>query len=530
MGRRSILHPLFFAVLPALSLLAANIGQVEGLAGFRAALVSLVLAGALFLLLRTLTRENERAAIGTSWLLLLLFTYGHVYNQTEGWTSAGILLGRHRFLAPLWGAMAAGGLIACFRYRKPLHGVTLGLNLISAAMLLLPILRLGAASLPSSHTVLSGSPAVQGQGTTETRPDIYYIVVDGYARADILEKVHGYDNRPFIEELEALGFTVLENSHSNYPNTALSLATTLNMDYVDTLLPSQDPDSRDLDPLRSAIRANRMRQWSEEMGYTTVAFATGYRGSEWTDADRYLTPELRDQDQSLFGPLTPFEELLLETSAGRLLLEASAKLPASLRLGLEAPYRAHRQRIEFALDSLPGIAADPAPTFTFAHLIAPHPPFVFGPEGEPIVHTSAYTLGDTPYDGDRVAYSRYYADQVTYLNARLLESLGEVIRQSESPPLIILQSDHGSGATSLPGPTPPVNYTVERLSNFSALYLPGCDASPIPEGLTPVNTFRLVLGRCYGVQVPLLEDRSYMSSYLQPYRLHDVTDELGAGD
>ena len=30
-------------------------------------------------------------------------------------------------------------------------------------------------------------------------PDIYYIILDAYGRADVLEEMFGYDNTPFLQ-------------------------------------------------------------------------------------------------------------------------------------------------------------------------------------------------------------------------------------------------------------------------------------------------------------------------------------------
>jgi len=56
--------------------------------------------------------------------------------------------------------------------------------------------------------------------------------------------------------------------------------------------------------------------------------------------------------------------------------------------------------------------------------------------------------------------------------------------------------------------------------------LPGCRAEPLPPHLTPVNTLRLVFSACLDQDTPLLEDRSYLSSYIRPFELRDVTDQL----
>jgi hypothetical protein len=529
--RRSwILHPFLIALFPAASLLARNVGQLPASEAARAALVCLSLSAIVLLIARVALKDWYAAAVLASLSLLLFFSYGHAYNQIEGRQLAGLTVGRHRFLTALWAALWLGGVAWIWRSRATLRRWTGPLNLIAAALLCIPLATLLLAAAPGQPARPTPQPSagLPQPGQEQEQPDIYFIVVDGYARQDILQSVHGFDNAPFIQALVSREFTLPEGSRSNYANTALSLATALNLDYLPAILPDLDPESRDLAPLQEIIVDSDARRLAEDLGYQIVAFASGYRPSEWTDADAYLQPDTQGAAaRGIAAPLTPFEGMLFESTAARLLLEANALLPPSIRLGLDAPYQAHRARIDFALEGLGQIAARPEPTFTFAHLIIPHPPFVVGPDGQALTHSTAYTLGDTPFDGNREEYSRRYTDQVTYLNARLIETIDQIQSRSSSPPIILLLSDHGSGATPLPGPPTPVDYVEERFSNFTALSLPGCQVGALPEHLSPVNALRLVFSSCFGRDYPLLEDRSYLSSYIHPFELQDVTDQLG---
>ncbi len=63
------------------------------------------------------------------------------------------------------------------------------------------------------------------------KPNIYYILVDAYARQDTLEEVFGYSNEPLLEHLEKNDFIVSRNSRSNYHFTVASLSASMNMEY-----------------------------------------------------------------------------------------------------------------------------------------------------------------------------------------------------------------------------------------------------------------------------------------------------------
>jgi hypothetical protein len=63
-------------------------------------------------------------------------------------------------------------------------------------------------------------------------PDIYYIILDGYGRSDVLRDLYGLDEGPFLRALQEDGFYVADKSRSNYGQTSLSFASALNMSYL----------------------------------------------------------------------------------------------------------------------------------------------------------------------------------------------------------------------------------------------------------------------------------------------------------
>src|SRR5690606_1795655 len=66
------------------------------------------------------------------------------------------------------------------------------------------------------------------------RPNIYFFLMDAYARADKIKTILQYDNSPFLDLLRDRGFYVVDRATANYPVTWLSIASTLSMKYVQT--------------------------------------------------------------------------------------------------------------------------------------------------------------------------------------------------------------------------------------------------------------------------------------------------------
>lgn len=494
--RRFPLHPFLFATYPILALLAFNISEVDLSSGYRPLALSLAAAALLALLLRLFHRDGRRTAILLTIGLILFYSYGHLYLLLKGINVDGFYLFRHRTLIPLW---AAVGLIASWQVlRRPisLSTATYVLNLVGLFLLIFPSIQLAIFFLQSRTSQAKAEEATRGLDLQigSDAPDIYYIILDGYGRADLLREEYGYDNSDFLNALQALGFYVAECSQSNYAQTQLSLASALNFDYIDALSDRFPPGSDDRAGLDALIKHSAARESLEAAGYETVSFATGFLMSEQEDADYYLAPE-RD-----LGQLNEFEHLLLETTFARLIQDSS-------RLGAQGSGSAlYRERTLFALEKLDKLSYIKRPKFVFVHLIVPHPPYVFGPTGGPVESQEA---GTTKSEQN----VSLYRDQVIFVSSRMKEILPSIIANSTTPPVIVLQGDHG--------PTIPGSFQ-SRMKILNAYYLPEARASLYPT-ITPVNTFRIIFNTYFGQTLPLLEDISLYSSYEDPFRYRPVS-------
>jgi hypothetical protein len=108
-----------------------------------------------------------------------------------------------------------------------------------------------------------------------------------------------------------------------------------------------------------------------------------------------------------------------------------------------------------------------------------------------------------------------YRDQIIYLNSRLIPILKNIIANSEVPPIIIIQGDHGAV------------YTVkeERMAILNAYYLPEGRSNHLYENITPVNTFRVIFSHYFNADLELIDDISYYSGYDKPYIYTIIEDQ-----
>ena len=348
------------------------------------------------------------------------------------------------------------------------------------------------------------------RNSPEKLPDIYYIILDGYGRADMLKTVYGYDNSPFIKSLQDLGFVVIQDSRSNYPATPLSLNSSLNMQYLDTMEDAMG-DTSAWWPIIETLQHNQVRAFLEDRGYRTIFTATNFDYTNIKDGDEYLKPF----------------PVMLNNFEGGFVRFTSLSLLESIDQYIAYPsYSTHRQIIQANFIFLPEIASTPGPKFVFAHIIAPHYPFVFDEHGNAIDPDHPFTLNDKMrLIMDDPTYKQSYIAELQYINSEVIATIHSILENSSTQPVIILQADHGPGLYLNTGAVADT-CLYERYSILNAYYLPGTDSSSIPDAISPVNTFRFIFNTYFSSEFSLLPNRSYFSHSNHFYSFQDVTDEI----
>ena len=513
--RVMVFHPFLFALYPPLALLANNILQIRPVESARSMVVFLIFGALVFLICRSFFKNWQKAGILASILILSFVSYGQVYSSFELMPAVAGILGRHRYLAPIWLFLTAGIVGVVIRSKSKLDSATSALNAISVVLLVLPLISLGnhaRLSYKYAHTnAESVNKISQTSGTSSaTPPDVYYIILDMYARDDVLLDRYHYDNTPFLNELEDLGFYVARCSVSNYNMTELSLASSFNMHYLDTLGDQYVAGQTDRSGLVSLIHQSAVRQIFEGMGYKFINFETGFTFTEMRDADLFLGPAPADyQEDNPALQLNAFESMLVKTTAVALLTDAQARWSDPVNSALDTR-KAHIVREVYLLNKLPALPKEvPGPKFVYAHILIPHPPFVFSKEGINLSfpgNDGATTYGPTAKD-----FAVGYRNQLDYINAAMIPILKQIILDSKTPPIIIIQGDHG--------------VDPKRAYNLNAYYFPGDAQKTLYSTITPVNSFRLILNDYFGGNYELLPDINYTSSDKLPFNFETVVNE-----
>ncbi len=338
------------------------------------------------------------------------------------------------------------------------------------------------------------------------KPDIYYVILDGYGRADMLQTVHGFDNSEFVDALTKKGFVVELKSQTNYPRTLTSLSSSLNMQYLQTMSSAMG-DSNLWWPVTGAIQQSEVRKALQNWGYKTVFFSSGWDYTDIRDGDFYEAP---------------YPLMLKNFEIPYLNLTNLSIFRGINRLGVAYPsYNTLRRIILYGFETLPEVAKIPGPKFTFVHFLIPHDTYVFDRTGKPLTPDYPFTLLN-PSDRDPLVSRAKYLDQLLFVNQEILASIDGILANSKTPPIIIIQGDHGP-SIFFDYNSAEKSCLYERYSILNAYYLPGVSPNSVPMNLAPVNSFRFIFNTYFQTSLELLPNRQYFSTSPHLYQFTDVT-------
>lgn len=476
---------------------------------------SLTLASGLWAAISVVSGNRSRASLYTILVIVWMTAFGYVADLlSTGSTGAVSTPG-------LMGIWSIVGLLVAWQLHRTrgrvLQGVlrvatAAGIGAVAAA--LVPILSAVNSHGFSGTPIFRELPEIEREGNRATlgeKRDVYFLVPDRYASNDVLRRYFDHDNEWFTEHLRREGFFVADRSLANYLRTAHSLAVALNLDYLSLEAGPDERESQSYAPLYESIDQNRLARILKEHGYNYY-----HLGSWWNGSSR---SRLADYDYMRQ------EEPWCAGAAGILVRNSV------VGQGMESLDRAvcgtrsrQRQRFERKLELLVEIADKPEPTFTFAHLLIPHEPFVFGADGR---HVTATEAAERPW-------RELYVEQLEYLNRRLVDVIASIRRRSNVDPIIVLQADEGPfsyvgelAVSYYDWCGAPPDSAYQKFGILSALLLPGRDQSGLWSEFSPVNSSRWILREYFGYDLPSLPDRSYVFPMDgRPYNLMDVTDGL----
>jgi hypothetical protein len=337
---------------------------------------------------------------------------------------------------------------------------------------------------------------------TDQKPDIYIIVLDAFGRPDILEKHYGFSVQPFVQDLQQQGFHVFSKSHSNFSTTAYSLSSELNFTYLDqeSVGLGADYPSPIAYPLISLRENNRLARFLKLQGYQVVNI---FGGGDFTR--RFSVTDLSlGSSEGVNGSTY----LFLRHTPVNVIAPNWLQIPELDR---------RRTAVLDALKDMRQLHTQlKHPSFVMVHLLCPHDPFFLDENGG-----RPYQDPHFDWQGNR-EFAKGYAGQAKFLAKQVSEITAEIIKNSPTPPVIIIQGDHGPAplADSFP------EQCAQRYPNLCAMHLPDKNYQQLPEDITPVNYFRYLLNRYFDTNLEILPNHSYHPR--KPFVYQEVSSYIDA--
>ena len=492
-------HPFLFGIFPPLILFANNMFSISAEQLVLPTGIILGIIVVFFLSLKPFVRNSLKIGLIVSLALVLFFTYGHAHILLEGVEIVNDLKTKHILLVTPFLLLFIFGTRYFLKTKRKLDNTTKIVNAIAISLIIISLVNITDYGLRNIYSLdESAENRKSNFSNVKSFPDVYFIVLDGYAGKEILTEVYSYDNSEFLKFLEDKGFFVQKKGFSNYATTLNSLSSMINMEYVNYFSEQIGTDKQDEYIPIKKIRNSKVVDFFNSMGYVTINYDSGEGGFR----------NIENADFNFCGKNT-----FLDSELMVLLFRTSMLNPFYVGLYEDD----HRERILCAVEGISQISKQfEEPVFVIGHMRLPHPPYIFGSNGERVSPDSLESGVNNWDDLDA------YLDQVKFAN-KITSEMVEKILDSETPSVIIILSDHGV-AYEMNWDNPSVFKISQRLQNINFMYFPEGDNVPIYETISPVNTFRLIFNYYFGTELELLEDRMFYSSNYMPYNYTEVTD------
>lgn len=431
--------------------------------------LALAITYAGFRLVCCFVKDIRKAGLLTVLLVLFFCFYGDFDHSLKrlvngcGWPA----LAHAHFLAPVLLTLFGVAAAAVLRTRWPLLRLKAVLRVFLAGMILATVLLLHL--FPTQFVSRRDRPREVDEHGPFTqinqRPDIYYIVLDCYTSTENLKKFWGYDNSSFTAFLESNGFFVVPDAQANYDMTPRCMASALNMAHL----------QRPAAGLSEWGRVNRMCEIIDLASAPQKLRENGYEIVNLSLFDVAGQPQF--YNNAPIDYLSLLDLMRLKSLFGYAESWWKRQHMADLHL-----------KIFQRLAEAAAVPHPARPRFIYAHILAPHYPYVFHAGGK---RSGLVSNTGTPQE---------YLEQLKYVNHLTTNAIATIRARSKSPPIIVLQGDHGFRAL----PAPNQHESARKILN--AYHLPGGSRDWVYGGITPVNTFRVIFNRYFGAHYPLVPD------------------------
>lgn len=516
------IHPIFFASLPTLIMYQYNMNETLINFTFLPLALSLLFLIVSWLIFLLIFRDQKKASLLSSLWIIIFFSYGHFYTAfprifIEKSIYKFSPVGPHSILLAINLLILGAFFMFIFR-RKEVITPTKLFNFIAIILVsynliyILPYEISKFLSLKKLESYISKNEEVKITKNIDEQqyPHIYYLIFDRYSSQDVLSKYFKYDNSDFLNFLEQKNFYNVKDSRANYPETFLSLSSSLNMRYLGFLEEMFNNQTLPRVVLYSElIQANAVERFLKARGYESVFVGSSYAGTK--------SSATADRNYNKFEEYNGMLYYIYENSLANVLLE---KL-FSKNFSSHAYFINSRlANLSYRVENIAKETVSEKPIFLFAHFILPHPPNILDKD---CVLVSSDTPPRTEDQG--------YIDQLECANKTIKTLIEHISQNARRPYVIIVQSDEGAADKSLEYQNNEKYLIRSPIINFIYMSPKSSDEKidylkvGLNDSLSPVNTFRIIFNYYFGTDFKILEDKTYVKEEENNlFHFKDITD------
>lgn len=462
-----IFHPFLFTFAFIIMPYTQYAGLVPYTQIFTPLIALTLLTFLVYILLNLLTKNKIKSVAFLSPLLIVLYNFGIFYEYVSSYTS-----GRSKIIVIFISTLLLFAILVFYTV-KIIRFTEQRVQKINRILTITAIILFNL----NLFNILTQSFAYARINSNEQNikisiskrvaplPDIYFIILDEYAAPSQMKSFYDYDVSPFTNYLKQKGFFVSEMV-TNSLSTSKILAARLNMNpylekeqgtnqsqnsLFDTYMQSFNIITSQEEKRMIFIRNSELIRFLKRLGYRYIHIGS------WFAHTRYNS--LADTSLNFYGFQFTNE------------LSAIISINSILRVLYTNKYFV-RNSVNKSFTALKGIAKmSNEPKFIFAHIICPHSPYVFGPNGEKI----------TTFEANKKDQKELYLGQHIYVSKKIEEFVEQMLSSTLTKPIIVIQGDHGSRIDKKRA------YKV-----FSAIYIPNYKGELWPDGTDSAKTFTYI--------------------------------------
>ena len=439
---------------------------------FQDILISLAIVSVsiiIWIVIRKIIKNSNKAALITGVGVVFFFYFGYVQDALYGILVSNIPVNKTSILVPISIIIFIILTIYFIKSKNNFESIIKIANVVSITLILVVCVQF---IIPDASA---------------EKPNVYHIILDEYTDNEILTKKFGYNNEKFLEFLNNNGFYMHDKLFSTFGGTVKELNVIFNMEYPKKLgWMSEDYES---------LNNNKVMSIFSNQNYSIIETNSMMRWKNFSDVDTKLC-----YDTNFIN--SEFLDQVLGKSIIRYFLE---KYQQDTR----------RDTVRCTFDVLNEITLKiDGPKYVFSHVYVPHPPFLFGPNGENVIPDHREISGLQSWEDPQG-----YVNQLIYATNEITVVIKNIVKNDPNA-IVIVQGDTGTlTGTDISKKTMKEIYQAHSI--LYAVRIPDVEDS---DYMIPVNTYRVIFNNYFNMNYDYLEYHGYLVD--NDGNVEDITKKL----